>query len=102
MCCLITTLLFAGPRMAIILWWLFAMERWESAFDSFIVPFLGFFLLPWTTLMYVAVAPTGDVSGIDWFWLAIAFIADLMACGGGAYGNKDRYTRSGYGPTPTY
>ena len=52
--------------------------------------------------MYVGVAPTGNVSGIDWLWLAIAFIADLASYSGGAYGNKDRYTRSGYGPTPAY
>jgi hypothetical protein len=47
--------------------------------------------------MYVAVAPS-EVTGLDWLWLAIAFVVDIASYTGGAYGNRDRI-RS-YGPTP--
>jgi len=50
---------------------------------------LGSIFLPWTTLMYVIVAPMG-VIGFDWLWLGLAFIADLASYGGGGWGNRDR------------
>jgi hypothetical protein len=78
---------FLGPRLGIILWWLFDNDRWDRAFDSFILPFLGFIFLPWTTLAFVAVAPRGNVDGADWLWLALAFLLDLMTYG---YGRRSR------------
>lgn len=45
------------------------------------MPFLGFFLLPWTTLAYAvmwAVSPAG-VEGFEWFIVALAFLVDLGA-----------------------
>jgi hypothetical protein len=59
---------------------------------------LGFLFLPWTTLMYVSVAPLGVV-GFDWFWIALAVVADIVTYTGGAYGNRDRI-RSYTTPTP--
>ena len=59
--CLLMTLLVLGPRAAIFIYWVGWPARWEAAFDSFIVPFIGFVLLPWTTLMYLLVAPGGVV-----------------------------------------
>ncbi len=76
-----------------LIWWPLAMDRWKSAFDSFWLPFIGFLIAPWTTLMFVAVAPTGSIVGIDWFFLGIAFLADLGSYSGGAYGNRDRLRR---------
>lgn len=90
MCCLIAVLAFLGPRTGIVLWWLADQSRWDSAWDNFIVPFLGFLFLPWTTLMFVAVAPFGNVAGWDWLWLALALFVDLGSYGGGGYGNRDR------------
>ncbi len=90
MCCLLTALVLVGPRLTILIWWPLAMGRWEAAFDSFWLPFLGFLIAPWTTLMYVAVAPTGSLVGIDWFFLGIAIVADVASYSGGAYGNRDR------------
>jgi hypothetical protein len=69
--------------VGIIFWWLINPSRWSSAFDTFIVPLIGFVFLPWTTLMFVAVAPFGNVAGADWLWLALAFFGDLMSLGGG-------------------
>ncbi len=90
MCCLVTALVLLGPRAAIFIWWLAAMERWESAFSTFFWPLLGFLFFPFTTLMFVAVAPNGRVVGGDWFWLVLAVIVDISSHFGGAYKNRDR------------
>ena len=89
--CLLIVLALAGPRLAIITWWLLAMSRWEAAFDNFLWPFLGFIFVPWTTLMYVLVAPSGNVNGIDWMWLGLALVADIAMYGGSGYGGRGRY-----------
>jgi hypothetical protein len=92
MCCLFTTLVLLGPRVAILVWGLAQPVRWEAAFSTFVWPLLGFLFFPWTTLMYVTVAPAG-VTGLDWLWLGIAFFADIVSYTGGAYGNRDRIRR---------
>lgn len=82
MCLAILALIF-GPRVVMVIWWLVDMPRWSATFDTFIVPFLGFLLLPWTTIMYVLVAPDG-LTGIDWVWMGIAVLFDIGSLGGGA------------------
>ena len=57
MCCLVTVLVFLGPRLGILVWWLLDMPRWNLTFNTFIWPLLGFIFLPWTTLAYVLVFP---------------------------------------------
>lgn len=96
MCCFFTTLVLIGPRAAILVWWLVEPARWESAFNSFFVALLGFIFLPWTTLMYVGVAPTGDVVGFDWVWLGLALVLDIAMYSGGAYGNRGRMATETY------
>jgi hypothetical protein len=90
MCCIFTALALLGPRAAIVVWWLFEPGRWALAFDTFIIPFIGFLFFPLTTLMYVAVYP-GGVTGFDYLWLGIALALDVFSAAGGAYGNRDRY-----------
>jgi hypothetical protein len=92
MCCLVTSLFFLGPRAAIIVWWLLEPLRWQRTFDTFIWPFLGFLLLPWTTLAYVVVAP-GGVIGADWLLLILAVLVDIASYAGGGYGNRGRAAR---------
>jgi hypothetical protein len=87
-----------GPRMGILIWGLVQPARWQAAFDTFVWPLLGFLFLPWTTLMYVSVAPLGVV-GFDWVWIALAVVADIVTYTGGGYGNRDRI-RSYTTPTP--
>ena len=65
--------------------WLFT-DLLSRAFDGWIVPFLGFFLLPWTTLAYAVMWSTSDgVDGLEWFIVVLAFLFDL-----GAYANGGR------------
>jgi hypothetical protein len=82
MCLVIFALIFS-PRLVMVIWWLLDMARWSATFDNVLVPILGFILVPWTTLMYVLVAP-GGVTGIDWLWLGVAVVVDLGSLGGGA------------------
>jgi hypothetical protein len=89
MCCLFTTLLLLGPRAGILIWWLIDQGRFDVAFNSFLVAFLGFLFLPWTTIAYVLVAP-GGVVAFDWIWLVLALLVDLGSYGGGGYGNRER------------
>ena len=82
MCLVIFALIFS-PRLVMVIWWLLDMARWSATFDNVLVPIVGFFLAPWTTLMYVLVAP-GGVTGVDWLWLGVAVVVDLGSIGGGA------------------
>ena len=99
MCCFFTTLVLFGPRLAILIWWLVQPVRWHLAFDKFNMPFLwellGFLFLPWTTIMYVLVAPAG-VTGFDWLWLGLGLLADIASYSGGAYSGKERMPGRGY------
>lgn len=82
MCLVIFALIFS-PRLVMVVWWLLDMARWSGTFDTLLLPVLGFLLAPWTTLMYVLVAP-GGLNGFDWVLMAIAVLVDVGAIGGGA------------------
>jgi len=87
MCCMFLSLVLLGPRIVGALWWLFQPGVWFAVFNGWsgvwwIWPLLGIIFLPWTTLMYVLVAPGGMI-GLDWLWIAIALLADLASYGGG-------------------
>ncbi len=90
MCCAFAALALLGPRALILIWALLEPVRWSAAFDTFFWPLLGFVLLPWTTLMFVIVAPLG-VDGLDWVWLGLGVVADLASYGGGGYTNRERF-----------
>ena len=88
--CFFFLVLFLGPRAGILFWWIVDPNRWSAAFNSVVWPILGFLFLPWTTLMYVAVAPLGHVDGWDWLWLALAFVADIASLSASGYSNRSR------------
>lgn len=90
MCCFFTSLVLLGPRIAILVWWLMSPARWEAAFSSFWWSFFGFLFAPWTTLMWVSVAP-GGVVGFDWIVLGLGIFADIASYSSSAYGNRERY-----------
>lgn len=92
MCCAFLSLFLLGPRVAGVIWWLFQPIRWAAAFNGlagglwWIWPTLGLAFLPWTTIMYVIVAP-GGVAGWDWLWIGLMLVADIGSYTGG-YGRK--------------
>ena len=82
MCCFVTALLFSGPRLAILVWWIWNPVYINSLFDSFIWPILAWIFLPWTLLMYMTVAP-GGLEGFDWIFLGLGVFADMATYFGG-------------------
>jgi hypothetical protein len=77
--CLVALFALISPRLALFALWLFG-DLLSRAFDSWLVPLLGFFLLPWTTLAYAVMWSSSDaVSGFEWFLVALAFLADLAS-----------------------
>jgi hypothetical protein len=87
--CFAFVLALISPRLAIIVMWIFS-DILSRAFDSWLLPFLGFFVLPWTTLAYALMWDIGThaVTGIEWFFVGLAFLADLGAYGGTARGRR--------------
>jgi hypothetical protein len=88
--CLVIILLILGPRAIIVVWWILAPLVWSATFGTLLLPLIGFLLVPWTTLMYVLVAP-GGIVGLDYLWLALALLADLSSHAG-LYGRRRRAT----------
>ena len=82
MCCVLTAIFFIGPRVGLLIWYLFNPVYVNGAFDNFIWGFLGWLLLPWTTLMYIAIYP-GGILGFDWIWLGLGVFADIFSYVGG-------------------
>ena len=89
MCCLFTTLLLLGPRFVNIIWWIAQPARWDAAFSTVLWPILGIVFAPWTTMMYMLVAPAG-VNGIDWLWVVLGIVADVAFYAGGGWTNRGR------------
>jgi len=82
--CLVALLALISPRLALFALWLFS-DLLGDAFESWVLPLLGFFLLPWTTLAYAAMWASGvnEVTGFEWFIVVLAFFFDLGSYAGG-------------------
>jgi hypothetical protein len=82
--CLAALLALISPRLALFAIFLFS-NMLDRAFDGWVLPLLGFFLLPWTTLAYTLMwdLGTGTVNGFEWFIVVVAFLGDLGAYAGG-------------------
>jgi hypothetical protein len=83
--CLVALLALISPRLAIFALWLFS-NLLDRAYDSWLLPLIGFFLLPWTTLAYAVMWDVGTrtVEGFEWFIVVLAFLADIASLSGGA------------------
>lgn len=74
--CLVALLALLSPRLALFAIFVFS-DLLSRAFESALVPFLGFFLLPWTTLAYAVTWSSADrVLGFEWFIVVLAFLFD--------------------------
>ena len=83
--CLLALFALFVPRVVLVLVWLFS-DYLGRAYDGFIVPLLGFFFLPLTTLAYAwAINANGSVSGIYLVVVVVAVLVDLGILGNGGH-----------------
>jgi len=84
MCCVLVLLAFVGPRAALVMMWLFT-NYLSRAYDAFLLTFLGFLFLPWTTLAFaVAQNDLGGLNGLGLVVVIVGVLADVGVLGGGA------------------
>lgn len=88
MCCVLALLAFLGPRLVLFLLFIFT-NYLQRAFDAFLLPFLGFLFLPWTTIAWaIAQNEFGGTSGIGLLMIVLGLLADVGVLGGGARGRR--------------
>lgn len=83
--CLLLFVILLFPRVALVLMWLMS-DYLQRAFPSgLLVPIIGFFFLPLTTIVYAWEVNSGmPTSGVNLIWLLIAVVIDLGGLGSGA------------------
>jgi hypothetical protein len=88
--CIVALIGLAAPRFALFLMWLFS-DRLAIAFNSFLQGFLGFLLLPFTTLMYaLCYSPVEGVQGFGWLLVGFGLLLDLSSYFGGGRAQQQR------------
>lgn len=91
-CCLLTLGAFISPRLALFFMWILG-DVLSRAYSSWVIPLLGFFFLPWTTLIYALAWDwsTGHhLRWFDWVLVAFAFFIDLSSYAGGRRAREAR------------
>jgi len=89
--CFVALFALISPRLA--LFFVLVFSDWVGrAFDGWIVPVLGFFLLPWTTLAYIVMWNVGTrgVEGFEWLIVIFAFVVDVMSYTKGSQARDSR------------
>jgi len=91
--CLVAIVAGFFPRVALVVVWI-TTNYVDRAYDSFLLPLLGLFFLPFTTLIYALVwIPGVHLGDGRWVWVAIAFVVELMGYAGTGRSNKGRLGR---------
>lgn len=91
MSCLLTIFFLIFPRIALVLLFLFT-HYLRRAYHGLLLPFVGFFFLPLTTLTYAWLVNTGrPIADINLVFLIIAVVVDLGGLSGGEYHRRKRW-----------
>jgi len=89
--CFLLFIVLLFPRVTLLLLWLFSTYLQRAFHGGLLLPVLGFFFLPLTTLVYAwEYNNSMPTTGINLIWLLIAVIIDLGGLGGGAHRQSRR------------
>lgn len=90
--CFVGCLALVFPRLALFLVWFFGGNYLVRAYDSILLPLLGFFFLPLTTLTFAfgvnSLSPPGHMSPVGWLLTGLAVLVDIGLLGGGGKSAK--------------
>lgn len=88
--CLVGCIALATPRFAIVLV-VFFSHYIGRAYETILWPFLGFLVMPMTTLAYAwAINSRGSVAGMHMVVVVVAVLTDLGLVGGSARAGRYR------------
>ena len=89
-CCVLAHLTILTPRVVLVLMFLFS-NYLGRAYHGMLIPLLGFFFLPLTTIVYAWIVNSHHpIDGIYLLALIVAVIIDLGGLGGGHYSRQRR------------
>jgi hypothetical protein len=90
--CLMGCLALSFPRFALFLVWLLGGSYLERAYGGWLMPLLGFFFLPLTTLAFAfsshSLSYAGQVTPLGWLVVIVALCVDIGLVGGGRQSAK--------------
>jgi hypothetical protein len=87
--CFLLILGIAFPRVILALLFFFSTYL-DRVYHGFLIPLLGFFFLPLTTLIYAVILNSGhQIEGLYLVAIVICVVADLGLIGGGARSRRN-------------
>jgi hypothetical protein len=89
--CLLVIAVAAFPRVVLVL--MFLLSNYiQRAYHDLLIPVLGFFFLPLTTIVYAwMVNSRMALEGVNLVILLVAVIVDIGGLGGGEYHRRRRW-----------
>jgi hypothetical protein len=78
--CLAGLLVLATPRFVMVVLWIFT-NYLSRAYDGWLLPLIGFFVLPTTTLTYAIAENSSKGEGIKGFGLVLVVLGVLLDLG---------------------
>jgi hypothetical protein len=89
--CLLLLVVLAFPRVVLVLMFLLS-NYLQRAYHGLLIPLLGFFFLPLTTLAYAWLVNSHmPLEGVNLLILIVAVLIDVGGLGGGEYHRRTRW-----------
>ncbi len=89
-CCVLALLAVLTPRVVLVLMFLFT-HYLGRAYHGLLIPLLGFFFLPLTTIVYAWIVNSHHpIDGLYLVLLIVAVVIDVGGVGGGHYSRHQR------------
>jgi uncharacterized oligopeptide transporter (OPT) family protein len=89
--CLFVIVLLAFPRVVLAVMY-FTSTYLQRAYHDMLIPLLGFFFLPLTTIVYAWLMNSHmPIEGINIVYMTLAVVLDLGGLGGGESHRRSRY-----------
>jgi hypothetical protein len=88
--CLLLLAVLAFPRVVLVCMYLLS-NYLQRAYENFLIPILGFFFLPVTTIVYAWLVNTkSPMEGVNLLYLIVAVLVDAGGLGGGEWHRRRR------------
>jgi hypothetical protein len=78
-------------RLMLLFYLLARPAQFNAALGGFFLTCIGIVFLPFATLMYVLLwSPGVGLQGLDWLWVGLAAVLDILNIVGAGAANRDR------------